>query len=222
MAIEIFWSSGSPFAWRVLLALEVKGLAYESHLMQFSTRDHKAPSYLALNPRGQVPTLRDGGFVIYESIAIMAYLDRKYPAVPLFGASPEETGNIWRAVCEAMSYLELPADQFILPLYFGKAVEKAEQIRAVLPPIRAELARLEATLASAANTAWLAATPSLSAADIAVFPLVKSLLRAAGKPEAPAFLPGLLPFEEKYPALAGWLTRIEALPGYERTYPPHW
>ena len=36
MAMEVFWGSGSPYAWRVLLALEYKHLPYLSHLLQFS------------------------------------------------------------------------------------------------------------------------------------------------------------------------------------------
>jgi hypothetical protein len=36
MAIELYWGSGSPFAWRVMLTLEVKGLAYESKLLESS------------------------------------------------------------------------------------------------------------------------------------------------------------------------------------------
>jgi glutathione S-transferase len=218
MAIEVFWSSGSPFAWRVLLTLEAKGLRYESRLLEMSQREHKTPEFLALNPRGQVPVLRDGEFAVYESIAIMAYLDRKYPDRPLFGSSAEESGTIWRVICEAASYLEAPTDAFILPIYRGEAIEQAVAVRATLAPIQAELARLEATLRA---RAWLASA-SLSAADLAVFPLVKSLLRAAGKPAAAAFEHGLTPLADKYPALAGWLTRVEALPGYERTYPPHW
>jgi glutathione S-transferase len=83
-----------------MLALEVKGLAYESKLLEFSKDEHKTPSYLKLNPRGKVPTLKDGDFVIYESVAIMAYLDRKYPDPPLFGETPEETGLICRALAE--------------------------------------------------------------------------------------------------------------------------
>lgn len=218
MAIEVFWSSGSPFAWRVLLALEAKGLPYVSRLLEMSSREHKTPELLALNPRGQVPVLRDGDFAVYESIAIMAYLDRKYPDRPLFGGSAEESGTIWRAVCETSSYLDAPVDAFILPIYRGETAEQSEAVRATLGPIQAELARLEATLRV---RTWLASA-SLSAADIAVFPLVKSLLRAAGKPAAAAFEHGLTPFVDKYPALAGWLARVEALPGYERTYPPHW
>jgi glutathione S-transferase len=220
MAIEVFWSSGSPFSWRVLLALEAKRLTYTSRLLEMSQREHKTPAYLAMNPRGQVPTLRDGDYVVYESIAILAYLDRKYPATPLFGASAEESGTIWRAVLEAASYLEQVTDEFILPIYRGQSSEKAEVVRATLPPIQAELARLEATLREG-DRPWLASA-AMSAADIVVFPLVMSLLRAAGKPAAAAFDHGLTPFAEKYPALAAWVARVEALPGYERTYPPHW
>jgi glutathione S-transferase len=219
MAIEVFWSSGSPFSWRVLLALEVKRLPYESRLLEMSKREHKTPEYLAMNPRGQVPVLRDGGFAVYESTAILAFVDRKYPQTPLFGATAEEAGTIWRAVCEITCYLDENTDDFILPLYRGRAEAEADKVRAALPPIREELARSEAALRS---QTWLAGTAAPSAADIVLFPLVKSLLRAAGKPAAAAFDHGLTPFDQKYPALAAWAARVEALPGYERTYPPHW
>ena len=53
MAIELYWGSGSPFAWRVMLTLEVKGLKYESKLLEFSKGEHKTPAYLQLNPAGQ-------------------------------------------------------------------------------------------------------------------------------------------------------------------------
>ncbi len=79
MAIEVFWGSGSPFAWRVLLALEFKKLPYVSHLLQFSKQEHKSPQMLALNPRGRVPVLKDGDYVCFESLAILYYLDLKYP-----------------------------------------------------------------------------------------------------------------------------------------------
>ena len=105
MSIELYWGSGSPFAWRVMLTLEIKGLPYQSKLLEFSKQQHKAPEYLALNPRGKVPALKDGDFAVYESLAIMAYLDRKYPQPPLFGTTAEETGSIWQMICEAESYL---------------------------------------------------------------------------------------------------------------------
>jgi glutathione S-transferase len=218
MALELFWASGSPFSWRVMLALEYKGVAYQSRLLQFSKREHESAEFLAVNPRGKVPALRDGDFVLAESLAMLAYIERKYPARPLFGETPEQTGLVWRAVQECALYLDGPGEAFVLPIYFGQTEQKEAAIREALPLVHAELARWEATLE---RGPWLV-PPALSAADIVLFPMIKSLLRAAGKPAAERFAPGLLPFEERYPRLAAWLPRIEQLPGYERTYPPHW
>jgi len=54
MAITVYWISGSPFAWRVLLALEFKRLPYESRLLSVQKGDLASPDYLSINPRGKV------------------------------------------------------------------------------------------------------------------------------------------------------------------------
>ena len=59
MSLELYWGSGSPFAWRVMLTLELKRLPYESKLLEFSKGDHKSAEYLKLNPRGKVPIGND-------------------------------------------------------------------------------------------------------------------------------------------------------------------
>lgn len=218
MAIELYWGSGSPFAWRVMLTLEVKGLAYESKLLEFSKGDNKAPSYLRLNARGKVPTLKDGEFVIYESLAIMAYLDRKYPDPLLFGKTPEETGLIWRALAECESYIVSAGDKVVRPIFFGKGLDKVDEIEQAAKTIRHELKMIDERLIDAH---WLVGD-KISAADIGVFPLVQLLLRAASKEAARPFNLGLLPLAQSFPNLAGWAQRIEALPNYQRTYPPHW
>ena len=79
MALELWWGSGSPYSWRALLALEYKQLPYVSHLVQFAKQEHKSPQMLKMNPRGRVPVLKDGDYVCFESLAILHYLDRKYP-----------------------------------------------------------------------------------------------------------------------------------------------
>ncbi|HYY24013.1 MAG TPA: glutathione S-transferase family protein, partial [Candidatus Udaeobacter sp.] len=139
MAIELYWGSGSPFAWRAMLTLEVKGLTYESKLLEFSKGDHKAPAYLQLNPRGKVPTLKDGEFVLYESLAIMSYLDRKHPDPPLFGKTPEETGLIWRALAECESYVVSASNRLVRPIFFGQGLEKVEEIQNAGQTLRDEL-----------------------------------------------------------------------------------
>lgn len=218
MALEVYWGSGSPFAWRVLLTLEVKKLAYDSKLLEFSKGQHKSPEYLKMNPRGRVPTLKDGDFVLYESLAIMSYLDRKYPDVPIFGRTPEEAGLIWRQLSEGESYLRDAVVQVFRPLFFGKVSESTREIQAGADTVHGELAGLEATVA---KSPWIAGV-TISAADIAIFPFIQLLLRASAKDEAKPLDLGFLPLSAHYPRLAEWVKRVEAIPGYERTYPPHW
>lgn len=218
MAIEVYWASGSGFSWRVLLALEVKRIPYESRVLEFSKGDNRRPEFLAINPRGRVPALRDGDLSVYESVAIMAYLDRRFPDPPLFGTTPRESAPIWQSVLESVSYLDVHTEAFILPIYRGRTEGQEEVIRAAVTGVHDELARLDATLAT---RPWLAGA-ALSAADLVAYPDVASILRAAGKPAAAPFDTGLLPLDARYPAVAAWMARVEALPGYDRTYPPHW
>jgi len=218
MAIELYWGSGSPFAWRVMLTLEVKRLPYESKLLEFSKQEHKTPAYLQLNPRGKVPTLKDGDFVLYESIAIMAYLDRKYPTPPIFGTTAEQTGLIWRLVLECESYLLGAGDKVVRPLFFGKGLENVNEIQTAAELIRRELKIVDERLA---DSNWLVGG-EISAADTAIFPLVQLLLRAAGKEAARPLDLGLVPLSQTFPNIARWVRRIEELPNYQRTYPPHW
>jgi glutathione S-transferase len=218
MALELYWGSGSPFAWRVMLTLEVKRLTYQSRLLEFSKGDHKAPAFLKLNPRGKVPVLKDDDFVLNESLAIMAYLDKKHPEPPLFGTSPQETGLTWRAVMETEAYLLSAGDKVIRPVFFGKGVDETDKIQEAAQIVRQELKRIDGELS---GSTWLVGK-QISAADIALFPLIQTILRAAGKDAAKPLKLELLPLADTFPNLSTWVTRIEALPGYERTYPPHW
>jgi len=218
MAIELYWGSGSPFAWRVMLTLEVKGLAYQSKLLEFSKGEHKSADYLKLNPRGKVPTLKDGDFVIHESLAIMSYLDGKYPEPLLFGKTPEETGSIWRLLMECENSLVRASEKIVRPIFFGQGLDKVDEIQQSAQTVRQEFKLLDERLA---NRAWLVGEV-VSAADIGVYPVIQLFLRAAAKQAAQAFHLGLLPLGQTYPQLAQWARRIEALPNYQRTYPPHW
>ncbi len=218
MAIEIFWGSGSPFSWRALLTAEIKRVPYESRLLEFSKGDHKSPEYLKVNPRGKVPALRDGDFVVAESVAIMAYLDKRYPAPALFGESPEQTGRIWQSIMEFKYYAEPLLDRIGRPLLFGTVEEHSDDIQAAAKALHGELQAMEKSIT---RYGWLA-DGSLSAADIASYTFVEFLLRITGKPDARPLRLGFDTFGERYPKLEGWRGRIRELPGYERAYPPHW
>ena len=104
--ITFHYGSGSAPAWRVWLALEHKGLPYEFKLMSISDGDLKTPAYRALNPRGKVPLLVDGDFVLAESNAIVEYLEEQYPATPrLFPGSTRQRSQVrrWIAPCPTMA-----------------------------------------------------------------------------------------------------------------------
>ena len=165
-----------------------------------------------------MPTLKDGDFVVYESLAMMAYLDRKYPEPAIFGKTPEEAALIWQRVCECESYLVSAGDKVVRPMFFGKGLDHVEQIQQAAQTIREELKSLDERLA---RSTWLVGG-QISAADISLFPLVQLFLRAASKDAAQPFNLGLLPLSQGFPNIARWVQRIEALPNYQRTYPPHW
>jgi glutathione S-transferase len=86
--ISFYYGSGSPYAWRVWLALEHKALPYELKVLSFSAGDTRKPEFVALNARHKVPTIVDDGFVLYESAVILEYLEERYPERALLPAEP--------------------------------------------------------------------------------------------------------------------------------------
>jgi len=218
MALEIWWGSGSPYSWRALLALEYKQLSYDSHLVQFAKQEHKAPALLKMNPRGRVPVLKDGDYVCFESLAILHYLDRKYPQLPLFGSTAQEAGTIERMICEYQSYAEEHIMRIIQAILFQGMEGRMEEIERALGSVLREAATIEQRLTT---SAWLVGE-GFSAADVVIFPGIQMLLRSLERREAQELRPRFLPLERNFPAIAAWVARVQSLPGYEKTVPPHW
>lgn len=218
MAIDVYWGSGSPYSWRVLLALEHKGLPYRGHLLQLSLQEHKSPQMLAMNPRGRLPVVKDGDYVVFESVAVLYYLDLKYPAVPLFGQSPEEAAVIMRVIQEFQAYTEPHLQQIFSFVFDPRTEVTRDQLTDAMHVAAREARTIEQRLAKGD---WIVGE-HCSATDFVVFPHIMLLLRALAQPAAREISSRFLPVEANYPALSRWLARIQALPGYARTYPPHW
>ncbi|HTX24609.1 MAG TPA: glutathione S-transferase family protein [Steroidobacteraceae bacterium] len=218
MAIDVYWGSGSPYSWRVLLALEYKRLPYVSHLLQFSKQEHKSPQILALNFRGRVPILKDGSYVVFESLAVLYYLDLKYPEPPIFGRTPEEAGVIMRVICEYQSYADEHLMKLVRAFFSAHPPARYDELATSMHVVASEARSIEARLA---RSDWVVGE-SFSAADIVIFPALQVLLRALAKPAARELSARFLPLAANYPALERWSKRVAALPGYDRTFPPHW
>jgi maleylacetoacetate isomerase len=94
----------SSAAYRVRIALNLKGLAYESipvHLLK-NGGEQLQESYRAINPAGLVPSLQDGGHILTQSLAILEYLDEAYPEVPLLPRDPFARARV-RALAQTIA-----------------------------------------------------------------------------------------------------------------------
>jgi glutathione S-transferase len=217
--VLLYWGSGSMPSRRVQMALALKGVPYEGKLLSFSAGDTRTPEFRALNPRGKVPTIVADGFVLSESLAILAWLDAKVPEPPLFGRTPEERGLVWRLCLDEENHFEDVFASSIRPIAYGQADAKADQIRAGLPALHAELQHLQERVAYGT----IAGTEDLSAADLVWYCGLSFVVRAATRPDAAKFDLGLLPFDEHWSGIAAWAKRIEdTVPEFDRTLPPHW
>jgi maleylpyruvate isomerase len=120
----------SSAAFRVRIALALKGLPYDNGFVHLRKNEQRAPDYLAKNPLGLVPSLEDGPALLTQSLAICEYLDETHPA-PAF--LPNDA--LGRARVRAIAYLiacdihplnNLRALRYLLgPLAVGKDAHDA-------------------------------------------------------------------------------------------------
>jgi len=207
-SLTFYYGSGSPYAWRVWYALEHKGIAYDMRTLSFDKDETRQPAFLAINPRGKVPVIVDDGFTLYESSAILEYLEDKQPGEPrLLAAEPRRRALQRRLIREADQYVA-PALRALAELLRPGAA--ADNVATAADALRSEMARWEA----AVGGDYL--TGALSAVDFTLYPqvaLVQRLMTRA-KNTAPGDLLG--------PKLTAWAARMAALPITKKTWPPHW
>ena len=92
-----YWRSSA--AYRVRIALNLKGVDYESRPIDLREDEQGSNEYRALNPQGLVPMLEIDGHRLTQSMAIITYLDLRYPNQPLLPASAEARAHVI-AMCQ--------------------------------------------------------------------------------------------------------------------------
>jgi glutathione S-transferase len=177
---------------KVRLLLSALQLPYEEVTVDLTKAAHRQAGFLAINPRGQVPVLDDDGTMLYDSHAILVYLARQYDkAGTWLPSQPDALGRVMQWLSFAANEIHNGPHHARLHALLGAPIP-IEFARAVT---QGALAVLDAHLAT---RDWLeAGRPTL--ADLACFPCVA--LAPDGKVD-------LAP----YPAVTGWLRRVEALP----------
>jgi glutathione S-transferase len=212
MSLTFYFGSGSPYAWKVWLALEHKGIPFEAKRLSFDNDDTKTPAFLAINPRGRVPAIVDDGFALWESSAIIEYIEERYPDRPLLPKDIKARATVRRMVNEADNYLSAASNDLVeQAVYLTPAERDPEKSATAKKQMMEELDRL----AKGLSGNFLGG--ELGLADYAAYPYVRMAQRAEERAVGLGVARSAMP--EKVQA---WLGRIEALPYYARTIPPHW
>ncbi|HEX5129580.1 MAG TPA: glutathione S-transferase family protein [Usitatibacter sp.] len=212
MSFVFFHGHGSPYSWRVWLALEAKQLAYDLEILSFQAGDTRKPEFVAINPRHTVPTVVDDGHAVWESVAILEYLDEKYASgAKLYPGDAKARARLRRLIREAEEHIGVEAIDPITEAYFGETFDagKVDKAKATLKDEMAYFAReLEGPFFGG---------DTLDALDLVLYPWLGGYVKRIGLRKPESQLGALVP-----PPISEWCNRVEALPYFDKTIPAHW
>ncbi|MBK6007504.1 maleylacetoacetate isomerase [Ramlibacter ginsenosidimutans] len=163
MKLHNYFRSSASF--RVRIALELKGLAYDYLPVHLVKGEHKSERYAAVSPSGLVPALEtDSGEVIGQSMAIIEYLDETHPEPPLLPKDPLGRARV-RALAQLIACEIHPLNNLRVLKYLVRDMKVTEEakntwyrhwVRSGLEAYEAELQRLPASTFSFGDTPSLA------------------------------------------------------------------
>ena len=191
--IQLFRLALSGHCHRVELMLSLLQLPYEAIDVDLLRGEHRKPEFLAMNPFGQVPVIRDGELTLADSNAILVYLDGRYAPGQWLPRDPVGAAAVQRWLSIAAGPLAFgPATARVIHLFCrpddpSDAQRRAEALFGVMDPLLAQ-------------SEWLAGErPTL--ADVAMYSYTVTA------PEGGVSL-------EPYPHIRAWLQAVERWPGF--------
>lgn len=191
--IRLYEFAPSGNCHKVRLFLSLLGLDYRSVPIDVTQGEQKAPAFLALNPRGEVPVMQDDEVLLWDSAAILIYLAERYAAPEWLGDSADARGRI-------QQWLGIAGNEIQHSLAHARAINKLGI------PGNAEAARARARILLSLFETHLRRNDFLvdsriTIAECACYPYI-ALAGESGVELSP------------YPALRAWLNRIQSLHGY--------
>ena len=185
--------SGNSYKVKILLAL--LKVPHEVVMIDLKNKEHKSAAFLKINPRGEVPAIEDGGKVIWDSAACLAYIARKHGGEQWLPSDPA-------GLAEVMQWIALAATEIQCGLQYARrgVVQGRWTLGSLEDGQSFGKVALDICNARLAQHEWLAlGRPTI--AEPACFPYIETA------PEGKVAL-------ENYPNIVKWMERCKKLPGW--------
>jgi glutathione S-transferase len=194
----LFGAAYSVYVRSARLALEEKGVAYRLEEVDIFAPGGPTPNYLQRHPFGRIPAFEHDGFRLYETGAIIRYVDEAFAGPKLQPAEPKQRARMNQAISilDNYAYRTLVWDIFVERVRVPKRGRAADEqkIAAALPKAATCLAALQAIMGDGEHLAG----ETLTLADLHAAPMIAYFRLAA---EGASLL-------DRHPALAAWWQRL--------------
>jgi|SRR5579862_31917 len=201
--MKLYWHPFSVVPRRVRIAFREKGIIYEEVEIDLPGGAHHRPEFKRLNPFAQVPVLEDGDLVIAESVAILEYLEERFPKPPLLPTDARSRAVTRQFMLWAYDYIASPWEAWMAQWFKGVPAD-APSVKHGRDLLAAHLDVLETRMR---DREWLVGNYSF--ADICYAPVVTVLDRVH-----------LGDLVDERPAVRAWVERLLARPAIRDTAPP--
>lgn len=205
--MKLYTLAGSPNCRKVIAVIHQLGIDVEIQQLQPTSDDLEKPEYLAINPNGMTPTLKDGDFTLWESNAIMQYLASTAPENDLYPNDPKIHADITRWHVWEQAHFGKAMGTILWENFAKPAIFSLEPDMSVVEKATPEFHRFAKVLESQLNQNEFVLGNTLTLAD---FALAAPFMYAEQ---------GKVPLDD-YPNIRSWYGRIEQLPAWIKSAPP--
>jgi glutathione S-transferase len=177
MSMKLYGNPFSTCTRKVLATLAEKNHQAEFVVIDFAKNEQKSAEHLARQPFGVVPYIEDGNFTMYESRAIIRYLDAKLPGVSLTPQKLEDRARMEQWISVEASYFSSAAMKIVMQTFFGRMRGKEPDMK-IVEAGRAELGKVADIVDKHLAGKQFFAGEMFSLADICFMPYVEYLFPA--------------------------------------------
>jgi glutathione S-transferase len=204
--MKLYFHPAAPNCFKVVVTAKLLGIPLESQLVDLFKGEQRDASYLAINPNGIVPALRDGAFVLWESNAIMQYLAAKPTANMLWPADEQARADISRWQCWELAHCTPAVSTYLRENMFKKLKNLGDPDAAELGRADEKFHPLARVLDEQLADGDYLVGKTLTLADISV----GAFLIYANQARVPI---------EPYPNIRQWVSQMNAMPAWQESLP---